>query len=208
MNLQFKKYNKNYLKSCYMLMLDTWTFDNNLKNLKKRETFYKFLFQYFEKSSNYNEILIDEDGTVVGYIFATMKNKKRYKKFFTLYVKWFLDVMLGKYGKRSVAFDFYKKLNKLHDEVMEDIEEFDSEINLFFVSSKIRGQGAGKKLLNNFFEVCKLNNIKNTSLQTDTDCNYKYYDYMGFKLHKQVYSDIYKKGNLQHNVFCYTKDIK
>ncbi len=203
MNLSFTKYDEKYLKDCYKLMLDTWTFDSNLDELEEREIFYKFLFQYFQKSSNYSEIVLNEKNEVVGYIFSNLKNMKQPKPPFLLYFNWFLNILKGKYGKRKIAFKFYKKLRDLHDDVMKDSNMFDSEINLFFVSSKARGQGVGKKLLNNFFEICKKNSITNTSLQTDSDCNYGFYDKYGFNLHNKTYSALYPETKGKDNVFCY-----
>ncbi len=204
MRLNYVKYDKKYLKESYTLMLDTWTFDSNLEGLKNREVFYKFLFQSFQTSSNYNEVVLNEKDEVVGYIFANLKKEKQPVISLSLYFNWFFDILRGKYGKRANAFKFYKQLYKLHDDVMKDSNLFDSEINLFFVSSKVRGEGVGKKILNNFIETCKKNNINNTSLQTDTDCNYGFYDYCGFELHNEVYSKLYPKTKGKYNTFCYT----
>ncbi len=55
-----------------------------------------------------------------------------------------------------------------------------NKVTLFAVDSDTQGKGLGKKLLNLFIGTSRKENIKTTTLETNAQCNFKFYERYGF----------------------------
>jgi GNAT superfamily N-acetyltransferase len=64
------------------------------------------------------------------------------------------------------------------------------EVNLFAVIPSMQGKGIGKELMKAFIEKCKLDGVKRITLDTDEECNYKFYENFGYYKKAEFYSPI------------------
>lgn len=186
-------------------MKETWNYKSLYKGCINADIIYELLLDSSLTESSYQKVAIDKDGNILGFLFSGENKKTNFFKFIPLLLKFLLAILRGDLGNRIAALKKTILLIKEQETVLSDKNKYDSTIHLFFVSSKSRGLGIGKSLLNNLFEVYKTKNIKNCILITDETCNYGFYDYYGFNRHKAKQSMMYidKKVNL----FTYTYDI-
>lgn len=190
-NIKFKQYNRKYFYKCIKLVKETWNFHNEFSGLKDENLVYEY---YFRSCLNWNthlEIIVDEDDEVKGLLFGSIEddsyiNERKYRREEKILEKWLKkNINRGKFGnplKANQIFNFMKS-NDYKGEKYAYL--FDSEINLFIVSSEMRGQGLGIELMDHYIEFCKLNKLKKAFLWSDEGCSYTFYEKYGFKLHSR-----------------------
>lgn len=173
----YRKYQEKDLEQCVKIVGDVWNFDLPFPE-KKLSQYVKTAFTAISlKFSNY-AFVIEENGVIKGFIFCKLEDKKLPKN----YISWF---KLGRYLLfTSVSFFEKLKLLKLflqHEHSSKQAENHrNNQVNLFAVSSSSQGKGYGKILMQNFLNLCKEKNISRVVLDTDTNCNYGFYEHTGF----------------------------
>lgn len=206
MKLQNIEYNSNYFTQIMELLKKTWDFSLHFKNLKDENYLYGIYLKKVLINCSYKKVIVDESGKVQGSIFAQINNYSNRLKMFRLNTSIFFHVLKGSFGKRAVAFKFFhqyiRECNKLYEK-----PKFDREVYLLMVSSNTKGKGIGKLLIDDYVNECKKNSIKKIGLQTGADCDYRFYDHLGFTRENAIYTDMYIKGNEKENFFIYTKII-
>ncbi len=209
MKIYFKKYKQQYLEDAAHIMLDTWNYHKNFPNLKSKQLLYELVFQSAYLESTYCEMAVDEHEKTLGYLMAKNMNISERKLLQSLkfYSKTLLDIIFGKFGNIISGLKALKQYLDLKKTLLVAEKKFDSEILLFFVSSQARGLGIGKKLMNRYISYCKTNKIKNIILITDANCNYGFYDYYGFTLHKKLNSS-FLGNHEEENGFSYILELE
>ncbi len=214
-NYSFSNYDSKYLKSCGDLVRESWNLHQNYRNLKQIDSVYELYIRDCVDYSEYTELIVDGDGIVHGIMFGSIENRdiiqhinlviKRIKTTLWHAVK----VIKGDFGRRSTAITVYKK-QKNNDKLGEAYsDEFQSEVNLFIVSKRLRGQGAGYKLMNRYIEFCQNKNLNSVFLWTDLGCTYSFYERFGFKLHSTFHSDTLTNGEANKaNGMIFSYEIK
>ena len=93
------------------------------------------------------------------------------------------------YKSKSIKnLEAFKEYENNYNYTPEELKNyFDGEVSILIVDKNYRGQGIGKKLLLDVFELAKKNNMKNLQIVTDESCNYKFYEKLGCK---KVYETI------------------
>ncbi|MCY6371480.1 GNAT family N-acetyltransferase [Clostridium ganghwense] len=201
MKLQFKKYNKRYLRSCSELVKTTWKLDEGFENLKNVDLIYKYYLLTCVNYSEHLDIIVDEKDNVKGLLFGSIEDASymqiiKYKlkslklKLWALY-----HLALGNFGDRKTAVEIKEELNTVDGLGELYADEFDSEINLFIVSPELRGKGYGRKLMDRYVEFCKENEIDNAFLWTDIGCSFSFYEKYGFKLYKKYHNESLTDGD-------------
>ncbi len=203
MKIENKPYNSNYFDKAVDLLKETWDFTLHFKNLKDLDVPYNYYLQEVLINCSYCRILVDEKDQVLGFIFAEMHEKSNKWKLFKLNAKILISTLLGDFGKRSDAFSFFWQYSR-DCKALYKGSRFDNEVYLLAVSQKAKGKGLGKKLINNYLKECRNNKISKIGLQTASDCNYNFYDYMGFERESSMYTDMYEPGKEDENFFIYT----
>lgn len=215
MSIKFKQYHDKYFDSCVQLVKETWNLEKGFKNPKNIIAIYE---HYFLTCLNWNvhlEIMVDEDDTVKGILFGSIEDasysvERKFKKIDKELKKWTVErINDGSFGEKNMA---KKRLVEFanNDKIGERYaDRFDSEVNLFIVSSELRGQGYGIKLMDNYVDFCKKNGLKTAFLWTDVGCSYTFYDKYGFELYDKYHCPSLTDGDKAlENGMVYYLEIK
>lgn len=194
-NYKFVSYESKYLKSCSDLVRESWNLHQHYKKLKNIDSVYELYIKDCLDYSEYTELIVDENEIVHGIIFGSIEDRNIIQ-FIDLSIKriktalWrTIRVLRKDFGTINTAINVYKK-QKENDKLGEAYSDnFSSEINLFIVSKRLRGQGSGYKLMNRYIEYCNNNNLISVFLWTDVSCTYSFYERFGFELHSTFHSD-------------------
>lgn len=205
MKIDCKQYDSNYHDKITDLLKLTWDFSLHFKNLKDNDVLYSLYFDGILIKCSYGKIVVDEKDQVLGVIFAEMNKKSNKWKMFKLNTKIFIGAIKGEYGERKAAFSFFNQYIR-ECKILYKRANFDNEVSLLMVSPLSKGMGLGKKMINNYREECKKNKISKIGLQTGSDCDYHFYEHLGFIRESSMYSDMYEKGIEEDNFFIYTID--
>lgn len=86
--------------------------------------------------------------------------------------------------------------------------KYDGDIIIFIVDKKYQGNGYGSELLKMIFNLARKDNMKKLKIVTDDDCNYKYYERLGFKkiYEEPIYFD--KAKTEKEEQFIYEVNLK
>ena len=208
MELKIKKFKRKHLMECSKIMAPTWALSKNLPLVKEHEKVCFFIMKYYFIKSSY-KIVVFNDKTILGFLTAdyVLKNFSRlfykiksYFDFIVFKFQLWVFLLFKKNDEKKQISDFFKAL--LVKKVVPIDSRACSEIVSLFVKTSCQGLGLGRKLLDTLLSVCKKNKIESIYLFTDTDCNYKYYDNMGFK-NILTYSGTIGVSSKEENAFSF-----
>lgn len=204
MKTENKTYNPKYFQKTIDLLQQTWDFTSHFKNLKNKSIPYNYYLEEVLIYCSYSRVIVNEKDEILGFIFAEMNETSSHLDIFKLKTRMFLSTLKGDFGQRRAAFSYFRQYTKECKQLYKG-STFDNEVYLLSVSPKAKGLGIGKKLINNYMAECRKNKIRKIGLQTGSDCNYHFYDHMGFKRESAIYTDMYEDGHEDENFFIYTK---
>ncbi len=186
MNIKFTEYKKKYLASCGKLVRESWDFESEYSDLKDPSIIYQHYILDCVNYSRHKELVIDENDNVLGILFAGLEKEtflNRLKNnLFDKYLsaKWQYHLLKGDLGDKKIA---QKIANAdITDQIVEAqySKIYDGEINLFILSSTLRGKGIGFKLMNRCVDFYKNYNLNKIWLWTELSCTYSFYEKYGF----------------------------
>jgi ribosomal protein S18 acetylase RimI-like enzyme len=183
---------KEDIHGCILVVDDVWKFSEIFHPEQLAEIFLELYTLGSLSDSNFN-FVVEENNSIVGFIFGKTKNGELYKtKYSGLMGQFRIIFNLFRINGVSLKNKFeYLKMMNIHE-----LNRFNAEpdrkyeVNLFAVSEKMQGRGVGKKLMNVFIDKCKCDGVKRITLDTDEECNYKFYEHFGYKKIAEFYSPI------------------
>ncbi|MFP4662163.1 MAG: GNAT family N-acetyltransferase [Halanaerobiales bacterium] len=209
MEYNFRPYETKDLDDCIKIAVEAWP----ILSVVAQDSLDSLMEFYLKMSlafSNYTEVCYYK-GKVIGFLFASIEvntlgldsstvGRKEIRKDINIIkdeekkkqisvVRLFWGFISGKYGniKMKYRFLFTCILTMMKVEVI--CRDFDSEIVLFAVDKKYRGQGIGRSLLNNFLVKSKKHGARHIYLYTDIESNWKFYEYNGFKRFREFHDN-------------------
>ncbi len=87
-------------------------------------------------------------------------------------------------------------------------EEFDGELVLLITSDAYRGQGIGKKLLEEMELYFKTEGVKKYFLKTDDSCNYNFYDRYGLEKLGEISAREANNSDTDYNLYLYGNTLE
>ena len=165
---------------------------------------YYLLFDILSKAER---IIIKKlDNKVIGFCAYEKRGSKKFLIRKNFYKSLKLLIVKSPFIKDKKAFVRY---NRLYDKIESKFDnKYDGDIIIFIVDKKHQGNGYGTKLLKTAFDLAKKDNMKKLKIVTDDDCNYKYYESLGFKkiYEEPIYFDKNKK--YKEEQFIYEVNLK
>jgi ribosomal protein S18 acetylase RimI-like enzyme len=205
MKIENKPYNSNYFDKAIDLLKITWDFTLHFKNLKNSDVPYTYYLEEVLINCSYRRVIVNEKDELLGFIFAEMNEGSTKWNIFKLNTRIFFSTLKGNFGERRTAFSFFRQYVRDCKSLYAG-SDFENEVYLLSVSPKAKGLEIGKKLINNYIKECRNNKVRKIGLQTASDCNYHFYDHMGFERESAIYTDMYEDGHEDDNFFIYTKE--
>ncbi len=161
-------------------------YESFFPNMKKPINVYKFMLSSYLLETDYTQVAVRFDSNkkeeVLGFVFGQTRKVNLWRKLhgFLFFLNCFVLWLCGQYGNRGDIYTLLKKIKQDERELFADFGNTDAHLHLFFTAENARGLGIGKKLYSNFENYCKEKNSSKIVLITDTDCNYGFYDHIGF----------------------------
>jgi GNAT superfamily N-acetyltransferase len=183
------------LQDCKNIVNKVWKFTNVFQSREQAELALDSYTGGSLAESNYATV-IEENGKIVGFLFGKYGVRKPLKtKYSGLYGRLSLLARLLFIGKVSLAEKFqYLRLINVHETNRHKAKaNRDNEVNLFAVDPNTQGKGYGKVLMEAFIQRCKDEKVQSVTLDTDKECNFRFYEHFGYKKVAEFYSPIQEK---------------
>jgi GNAT superfamily N-acetyltransferase len=192
-------------------MGDTWNFDELFPGVKKKHLINELFFRLAIASANHSEVLLSHEGKVQGYLFGRLPVKDRHPlrrmwRSLSSHAWALWQFISGKIGPRMNALKRIRELIEMDQSLEELRQSSDAYVNLFFVSSSLRGTGRGRQLMSNFEMKALRAGCPRIYLWTDKGCNYGFYDNSGFSRIREIASPLLAHYDGGPNGFVYAKE--
>ncbi len=209
-DILFREVNKHDYNDLKVLINDAWHFEKYTNNPNSVKHILNANMHTALLTQNYTQVA-ELNGEVVGFLYGRVDGRSIPLKNLT-HLPYILFhgacLLLKSRHERNLVRGFFN-LIKVYTKLLQNTKsEYDGELVFFVVSSKCRGKGIGKQLLNNYLDYCRQNSVKNIYVYTDENCNYGFYDFNGFtpKGRLPVSFDLHS-GEFTFDVFIYDREI-
>lgn len=178
-----RQYTKKDFSACIEITNAVWDIDKKVTPPNLAD-YIKIIYVGGGLANSNFKTVYEEDGVVKGFIFGNSGNQAVLTR--KLNNSWmnfiFLTELMFLKGISFKRKRFYMKILGEHDQNREKLEPSrKNEVNLFAVAPNTQGKGYGRKLMSAFMEFCQSNDADRIILETDMECNYKFYEHLGFE---------------------------
>lgn len=212
MNLWTLGYRPELVNQCVDLMGDTWDLDHLYPDLGRKNLVNELFFREAILEANHSELVIDDQGTVHGYLFGLLPRagEPRVVPLLQRLRAWtwaILHWLAGNFGPRLRALARTRELLGMIGSLEALRRPDDAYVCLFFVRSSLRGQGWGRRLMDSFIQKAQGFHCRRIYLWTDKSCNYHFYEHTGFQRIQEISSPFLAQPGLEPNGFVYTREL-
>ncbi len=204
MKIEIRNFQPSDIPALIPVLLDTWDYDNHstLENRKKATEL--FLLHDLSISDYRRVLLIDEE--VCGIICGKTDKDFVDSGFSSL------DSALLKEYRKNPDIDELASYNDVvfhaNEVLIQRYKKPCDEITLLILGSLAKGKGCGRRLMEHFLGERKEN--RPIVLTSDKDCNYHFYEHMGYKIINQDvfdYEMFQQKKKMESFLFCYDPSL-
>lgn len=190
-----RNYNANDFNACIELTSEIWKFKEHYSPVLLADFFQEIYTGLSLAESNFMKVY-ENNGIVKGFIFGKISNKPVLKTSYSSPLRILLRLLFLPKIKLSRKLRYFN-LMLLHEKNRNKvITKKTSEVNLFVLSSDMQGKGIGKKLIYEFINACRKENLQRIILETDSKSNFGFYKHIGFniigKFHSPLLQDFSK----------------
>jgi len=182
MEIKLREFRKGDEKEISRMIVETWRYDEGLSDKRKAAHFgFMSLYGYMLYHSHVR--VAEADGRPVGIIVCTLR-RARVHPVTALRMLYHKAAVYADRETREImkSLDVYSECyRKMESRPGVSWRGFDAELDLFIVSSEVRGHGVGGMLWQSMLDFFEKEGVKSYRLRTDTDCNYGFYCKRGMK---------------------------
>ena len=172
MTITIEHFTLNDIAEATCLTQLTWGEEMALANTQLKEVLYEAMVRYYFRSSEFSYKIVDEDGTMQGFLLATpLTARDSSQKWLQEHVQGFAAV------EQDLVYNYLRYLSYNGQQVRKLAQAEDLLLCLFLS----RKPGVGSKLLENVEDVARAHSIKRMHLWADATCDYSYYRRRGYK---------------------------
>ena len=177
---------------CITIVDAVWRFKEIFQPIELAELFLDIYTMGSLAGSNYG-IVAEENGRVIGFLFGKSSTGKLYQTKYSGIrgqIRLLIDLfrITNVTLKRKLGYIGKINTHEINRRKAEPKREY--EVNLFAVFPDLQGKGVGKDLMNSYINRCKKDGVNRITLDTDEECNYKFYEHFGYKKIAEFYSPI------------------
>ena len=172
MTITIEHFTLNDIAEATCLTQLTWGEEMALANPQLKEVLYEAMVRYYFRSSEFSYKMVDEDGTMQGFLLATSLTDRDSSQ------KWLQEHVQGfAADEQDLVYNYLRYLSYNGQQVRKLAQAQDLLLCLFLS----RKPGVGSKLLENVEDVARAHSIKRMHLWADATCDYSYYRRRGYK---------------------------
>lgn len=194
---------------CIAIVDEVWNVSQAFQPIELAERFLQIYTLGSLAGSNY-AVVAEEDNRVVGFLFGKSATGELYRTKYsgvTGQLKVLFELLTIKQLKFRQKTGYLKMLNTHEMNRRKAEPDRSHEVNLFAVSPTQQGKGVGKELMRSFIAKCTTDGVTRVTLDTDEDCNYKFYDHFGYRKISEFYSPIQEMYS-QKSGISYVYELK
>lgn len=208
MNIKLEMINKHDYEQMIKLISEVWDFSDYFPNIIAKTAMCKFYLYSSLFGATFGKKAV-ADGKTVGFLIG--KSKKGNKLYYSVpllikMLKEFLIILLHSDFKCVTKLSDMITISRFYAIFMKK-EHLNTKgnIELFVTDKEFQGLGVGKKLLNAYENYMIENECLIYYVQTDSKCNYGFYDYHNFE--KVVSESINLKNKAELVLYLYIRKI-
>lgn len=174
------------------IIKETWNYEMFCDPKTAQKLSYLFLFSCLANHT-YSEV-VTMNHQPVGILLGNIKQKHRFHFYYRLkQISLLLSLYITRRGREVMK--TFGSVNTIDKELLKQSPlTYDAEVAFFALSSKVRGQGLGKVLFQNYMTHMKSYHVKCFYLYTDTSCSYGFYEHIGMNRRNQINKKLNIKG--------------
>lgn len=177
-----------------LLKEERWSFGAHESGLNKNKCIDLYIFVELCNSDK-TIVALDENNNLLGIIAIDYLKRKKIKRILAnIAIKTFCLHLTKE--QRYGIYEYYYGTQKAYEG--KPIQE--SSITLFMIDTKKRKMGIGKQLLKEAENYLKKKKIKNIGVNTDSCCDYQFYEKNGYRC---VFKDYFNDDE----IYFYVKEI-
>ena len=181
MGLVFRDIQNADLSEIKEIIDKTWDWDDLFETQEALEAtlgLYLNMVLYkssFTKAAELNGKLV---GVIMGYVENDEPRGRMLMDDGALYA---LKLMNMIKSDRKATYKYLSKTQDVYKEMFEEVGvNYDANLVFFVVSEEVRGKHVGKCLWLELLDYFKQKDVRSVYLFSDTECNFGFYDYIGF----------------------------
>jgi len=160
---------------------EVWDFASLIQSDKVLDATLALYFNSVIMNATFAEVALFA-GELVGVIFGSIEGAK--PKFLHMLENpsaITMTLMQASDDERRGICEYFGKQSAVYDELLElQNETYDGCLDFIILSERVQGKGVGKALWNSLTTYFKEHDVSKLYVFTDTDCNYGFYDHLGF----------------------------
>lgn len=177
----FRNVKSEDFKKIKLMMEEAWKYQEMFEENFMGEIVVDAFLNEVLHNSSYSQVA-ELEGEVVGVIFGKVDSEASKLRMLESHMgKQIRDVLTASKEDQETYINYYETTSLAHETLMGNKNKrYDSSIELFLVEEKARGHRIGSTLLKGIENYFHQHHAKRVYLYTDTECNYRFYDYKGF----------------------------
>jgi GNAT superfamily N-acetyltransferase len=201
-----REYETEDFDACVELVNRVWDFDSKFEPQRLAQLF-KMIYTAASLSESNFYIVIEEKQNVKGFLFGKAGSSDLYKTEYSGVlgdVKILYQLLFLKEVKIKKKLYYFKIALEHHSNRKKVNPKAVNEVNLFAVNPTSQGKGYGRQLMDTFIDYCRKLGVERITLETDKECNYGFYDHLGFSVKGEFYSPLQKEySGVSGNTYLY-----
>lgn len=208
MKIKLETFTKYDYEQMTKLISEVWDFSDYFPNNKAKTAMCRFYLYSSLLNATFGKIAVAE-GKIIGFLIG--KSQKGNKLFYSVplfirMLKEFLILMFHSDFSSKKKLTDMVSISRFYTISMKKEQLYTKgNIELFVTGKEFQGLGIGKKLLNTYENYMIGNECLIYHVQTDSNCNYGFYEYHNFE--KAVSESIKLKNNSELMLYLYIRKI-
>jgi len=204
--IQYRPFKRQDIQPFQTVINESWRYDQQFTQATARHL--SAIMLYYGLSRQSFAQVATSNGDPIGLIIGNTKQTKLSNVIYYPLIIWhFLGMLASKEGRGVLKF-YVRDAMRLSRKLTQQIDQpFDGELALFAVSPRAQGLGVGTQLYQFFLTTFRKNQLSTFFLQTDTTCNYSFYDHKGLTRAASVRQRVTVPEESTIGLFIYTGKI-
>lgn len=181
METMLRDYESIDYSQCEALVNEAWEFDKNFKPQALADIAKLIYTKGSEVNSNYMRVA-EIEGNVAGFIFGLNENRPKPRNNYLFGLKVMIKLLMVKPFLPSSRKELLSSFSVHELNRTKLVDRGRSEIVLFVVSKKFKGQGLGSRLWSEFLSHCQESAVESIIVETNKYGAATYYEQLGFEL--------------------------
>lgn len=181
-NLMIREVQPNDISAIKKVVTEVWDWVSLIEDKKILDATIGLYLNPVLQESTFGRVAVLND-RVIGVIFGSVKGQPyNYRMLQEDATSHALTLLGAPETDRKNIYEYLTKTYSVYDQLSSDIaDSYDGTLVFLVLASESQGLGVGKSLWLAVKEYFQQNNVESLYLFSDTECNFGFYEHLGFK---------------------------